>query len=691
MTTNLSEFYPVFFDESEEHLAAMERLLLGLDSSCASNDELNAIFRAAHSIKGSSSMFGFNDIADLTHELETLLDRLRKHEIALDPEMVETFLQTRDVIKAQLEYRRRGDEAPPEAAVAAIARLRALGTPAAHPVAAAAPNASPAQVLEIVLTPALSEYQYVETLIDALSGMGEVRSVARPADTDSDGGMWRIGLATENTVEKLQELCEFVLSPAAYSIEEAAKSDVPQSPEPPQAASAGQDEAYGLLDGAPGHPANMESENIGRRSTDDPALATGRSGRRASDKVVSPQSEMSSIRVGVDKVDKLINLVGELVITQAMLLQSGRDLDPVLHNKLLDGLSQLDRNTRDLQEAVMSIRMMPMSFAFSRYPRLVHDLAAKLGKRVELKTEGEATELDKGVIERLADPLTHLVRNSIDHGIELPEARSAAGKPPHGTLTLSAFQQGGSVFVRIEDDGAGLNRDRILAKARERGMAVSDQMSDAEVWELIYQPGFSTAAVVTDISGRGVGMDVVARNIKALGGWVEIESAWGKGTRVTVRLPLTLAILDGLSVAVGDELYILPLACIVESLQPVAEDMNTIGGRGRTVRVRGEYVPVLALHEIFGVHAQVADNGIVVIIEADGRKTALLVDALVGQQQVVIKSLESNYRKVPGVSGATILGDGRVALILDPVALADAARSTSERSRPALASQAAII
>ncbi len=373
----------------------------------------------------------------------------------------------------------------------------------------------------------------------------------------------------------------------------------------------------------------------------------------------------------MDKVDKLINLVGELVITQAMIVQSGRELDPVLHSKLLDGLLQLDRNTRDLQESVMSIRMMPMSFAFSRYPRVVRDLATKLGKKIELKTEGEATELDKGVIEKLADPLTHLVRNSVDHGFELPEVRVAAGKPAHGTLKLSAFQQGGSVFVRVEDDGAGLNRERILAKARERGMAVTDTMSDAEVWELVFQPGFSTAAVVTDVSGRGVGLDVVARNIKALGGRVDVESEAGKGTRVTVRLPLTLAILDGLSVAVGNELYILPLACIVESLQPAAKDINTIAGVGRTVRVRGEYLPIVALHELFDLETQCmsVEQGIVVIIEADGCKTALLVDALVGQQQVVIKSLESNYRKVSGVSGATILGDGRVALILDATAL----------------------
>jgi len=678
MTIDMTRFYQVFFDEAEEHLATMESLLLALDISCPGNEDFDAIFRAAHSIKGSSGTFGFNDMTDVTHELETLLDRLRKHEIAIDADMVDAFLHARDVLKEQLEAHQQGRTASTEPAVAIVARLRALSQAARAAAAPPVATSAAEQTVRIEIDSGAAEDAHIEHLFDELASMGEVRETRR--DSGADDGCWRLVLKTAQSLAKLRELCEFVVAPAVCRVEAVSTAAPAQAEEAygffvdlPPVAEQSAETAYGFFDDAPGTPSAAADPSSGRRSTDDPAIAVAPAGRRASDKVaVSTQAETSSIRVGVDKVDKLINLVGELVITQAMLVQSGRELDPVLHSKLLDGLLQLDRNTRDLQEAVMSIRMMPMSFAFSRYPRVVRDLAGKMGKRVELKTEGEATELDKGVIEKLADPLTHLVRNSLDHGIELPEVRVAAGKPPQGTLKLSAFQQGGSVFVRVEDDGAGLDRARILEKARERGMTVSDSMSDSEVWELIFQAGFSTAEVVTAVSGRGVGMDVVARNIKALGGRVDVESEQGKGTRVTVRLPLTLAILDGLSVAVGEELYILPLACIVESLQPAPQDINTIAGLGRTIRVRGEYLPIVALHELFGLETQCTkvEQGIVVIIEADGRKTALLVDTLVGQQQVVIKSLESNYRKVSGISGATILGDGRVALILDAAALA---------------------
>jgi two-component system chemotaxis sensor kinase CheA len=364
--------------------------------------------------------------------------------------------------------------------------------------------------------------------------------------------------------------------------------------------------------------------------------------------------------------------VGELVITQAMLAQSASLLDPVIVERLQGGLSQLERNTRDIQEAVMAVRMMPISFVFSRFPRVVRDMAGKLGKQIELKTLGEGTELDKGLIEKIADPLTHLIRNSLDHGIEMPEKRVAAGKSPTGTITLNAFHQGGNIVIEVADDGGGLSRSRILAKAKERGMNVSDDMPDSAVWMLIYEAGFSTAEVVTDVSGRGVGMDVVRRNIAELGGRVEMDSAEGYGTRTTIRLPLTLAILDGLSVSVGGQTFIAPLGSIIESLQVNAEDLKSVSGEGHLLRVRGEYLPMVSLHEVFGIENAVTDftKGIVVIIEAEGKKTALMVDELLGQHQVVIKSLESNFRKVPGVSGATIMGDGKVALILDVSALA---------------------
>jgi two-component system, chemotaxis family, sensor kinase CheA len=374
----------------------------------------------------------------------------------------------------------------------------------------------------------------------------------------------------------------------------------------------------------------------------------------------------TTLRVQTSKVDILINLVGELVITQSMLKQAGAGLDPRQFEALMTGLAQLERNTRDLQEAVIGIRMLPVGSVFSRFPRLVRDLSTRLNKQVKLRTVGEATELDKGVIEKIADPLVHLVRNSIDHGLEPPEERLAAGKPAEGTLSLSASHQGGHILIEVSDDGRGLNRDRILAKARERGLAVPEHPTDAQVWELIFAPGFSTADQVTDLSGRGVGMDVVRKNIVALGGDVTLESTAGRGTRTLVRLPLTLAILDGMTVAAGEETYILPLGYVVEAMQPACEDVKRMQGQGRVLRVRGEYLPVVSLREFYGIGgAERGEPGLMVVVESDSRKIALEVDELLGQQQVVVKNLEANYRHVPGVSGATILGDGRVALIVD--------------------------
>jgi len=375
--------------------------------------------------------------------------------------------------------------------------------------------------------------------------------------------------------------------------------------------------------------------------------------------------------VAISKVDQLINLVGELVITQAMLAQYSQTLDPTQNQQLLAGLADLSRNTRDLQESVMSIRMIPMSIVFNRFPRMLRDLASKLGKKVDFVTLGEATELDKGLVEKITDPLTHLVRNSCDHGIEMPADRLSKGKTETGTITLSAAHQGGSIVIEVRDDGRGLSRDKIMNKARERGIDVYDQMTDGEVWQLIFAPGFSTAEVVTDVSGRGVGMDVVKKNIAALNGSVEIESSEGFGMRVSVRLPLTLAIMDGMSVGVGDEVYILPLSAVVESFQVKGDALSTVGQGSQLVKVRDEYMPVIELEKVFQVprYNRDQDSDIMVVIEAEGSRVALLVDELLGQQQVVVKNLEANYRKVPNVSGATILGDGKVALILDTSAL----------------------
>jgi two-component system chemotaxis sensor kinase CheA len=378
--------------------------------------------------------------------------------------------------------------------------------------------------------------------------------------------------------------------------------------------------------------------------------------------------EHSSIRVSIEKIDELINTVGELVITQAMLSELGRKLDGSVAEQFRSGLNQLERNMRELQESVMRVRMLPISFTFSRFPRMVRDLAQRLGKQIELKMTGEQTELDKTVLEKIGDPLVHLVRNSIDHGIEAPDVRVKAGKSPTGIVHLDACHRGGHIAVEIRDDGNGLDKNRILEKARSRGLVgANDVLTDEQVHELIFMPGFSTAEKTTDVSGRGVGMDVVRRNVKELGGKIEIASELGKGSRFIITLPLTLAIVDGQSVSVGSETYIVPLTSIIESLQLQPQSVNRLSGRGEVFSFRGDYLPIVRLHELFGIEprATALHEGLIVVAEGDGRRIGLFVDELLGQQQVVIKSMEANYGPIDGVAGATILGDGSVALILD--------------------------
>jgi two-component system chemotaxis sensor kinase CheA len=554
----------------------------------------------------------------------------------------------------------------------------------------------------------------VANLIDEIAEQWPARLTAPAAGPEE---RWCLEVAADADPEVLRGMIEFLARSDSIRIGATAPASADEaygffSDEPAPAPA--KEEAWGLFDESPGDPAAAARQTAPPQDdafgffvdlpppapeiavspaptfTADvaapalalaaaPAAAERRDASR-SDRRSAPRASGAdtSIRVDIDKVDKLINLVGELVITQAMLTQSASVLDPVEFERLYNGLAQLERNTRDMQESVMSIRMMPISVVFSRFPRVVRDLAQKLNKQIELKTIGEGTELDKGLIERIADPLTHLVRNSLDHGIEMPDDRIAKGKSPVGNITLKAYHQGGNIVIEVADDGAGLDRKRILAKARERGFNINDQMSDAEVWLLIFEPGFSTAEQVTEVSGRGVGMDVVKRNISAMGGRVEIESMSGIGTRMTVRLPLTLAILDGMSVSAGKETYIIPLGYVVESLQVERNMIRGISGIERLIQVRGEFLPVAPLHEIFGIAGAETrlDRGIMVVVEADGAKAALFIDALVGQHQVVIKSLETNYRKVAGVSGATIMGDGHVALILDIAALVQMAKAS---------------
>jgi len=694
----------------------MESLLLGLDVGNPDAEDLNAIFRAAHSIKGSSGTFGFTDLAEVTHVLENLLDRIRKGELALRPEMIDAFLDAGDVLKDLLAAHRGDGSADPAQVAAMCRRLSELtgdaGAPAAvAPVAAAEPAPAGVEASFVLDLDGDAAQAAVDNLVAELGEKCPVAIVGRPAGPDEP---WRLSIGAGADTEFVRGLIEFVarsdsirIGPAGETPEARGDADgaygffddVPAA----APASAPEETAYGFFDDAPAAPggsaapaadgikAGSEGDGFGF-FVDVPApapelqpaaaVAVAQAAPAAKPDATKRTARPgaggeTSIRVDVDKVDHLINLVGELVITQAMLAQSASVLDPVEFERLHNGLAQLERNTRDMQESVMSIRMMPISVVFSRFPRVVRDLAQKLAKQIELKTIGEGTELDKGLIERIADPLTHLVRNSIDHGVEMPEDRVARGKPAMGTITLKAYHQSGNIVIEVGDDGAGLNRQKILSKARERGLAVHDQMTDNEVWLLIFEPGFSTADQVTEVSGRGVGMDVVKRNISAMGGRVEIESMTGVGTRMTVRLPLTLAILDGMSVGAGKETYIIPLGYVVESLQAERSMIKSVSGVERLVQVRDEYLPVVALYEIFGIPGTITrlDEGIMVVLEADGIKAALFVDALIGQHQVVIKSLESNYRKVPGISGATIMGDGHVALILDVAALVQMAKN----------------
>ncbi|MGL4408032.1 MAG: chemotaxis protein CheW [Zoogloea sp.] len=818
MSIDMSQFYQVFFEETAEHLANMESMLLALDVANPDSEELNAIFRAAHSIKGSAGTFGFTDLAEVTHILENLLDRVRKGEMPLQDMMIDAFLDAGDVLKALLAAHR-GEGAVDRSLVDDICfRLRELTNADSSSPGADAESApivvtpTPASAVSSPKPAATTTYKlrfrvqggaqsaklFAENLLAELREIGAVAVTHSPATADD---YWQVAVDTAISADELREVLEFVVDTDSLSIaasddasskvtdeaygffepvgddasppadeacgffepltsQESGQASEPgfkddaggaygffdseplayEAPkteeaygffEPLPATDQGanfpavgadvspQDESYGFFAPLPASdgPLNPSSEPAPEEKTsphaaDDPAGAFGFfkplepvpasvaatealtpaapvvpapvappvvASAKESGRAKSPASggAETTIRVGVEKVDQLINLIGELVITQAMLAQSASVLDPVAFERLHNGLIQLERNTRDLQESVMSIRMMPISVVFSRFPRVVRDLSSKLGKKVELKTIGENTELDKGLIERIADPLTHLVRNSLDHGIEPADVRLAKGKQPSGTITLKAYHQSGHIVIEVSDDGAGLNRQKILSKAKERGLPVHDAMTDHEVWQLIFEAGFSTADQITEVSGRGVGMDVVKRNISELGGRIEIDSMTGIGTRMTVRLPLTLAILDGMSVAVGGDTYIIPLGYVKESLQATASMIKSVSGVERLVQVREEYLPIIVLHELFGIREAVStlDQGIMVVLDLDGTKAALFVDALLGQHQVVIKSLEANYRRVAGVSGATIMGDGHVALILDVSALIAMAKS----------------
>ncbi|WP_038153382.1 chemotaxis protein CheA [Trabulsiella guamensis] len=667
MSMDISDFYQTFFDEADELLADMEQHLLDLVPEAPDAEQMNAIFRAAHSIKGGAGTFGFTILQETTHLMENLLDDARRGEMQLNTDIINLFLETKDIMQEQLDAYKSSSEPDAASFEYICTALRQLALEAKGESASVAANGAKLSVVEteevepVTGGPAgktrivLSRLKPGEPdmLQEELSNLAQLSQVEKTEDT--------LSATLDGSVDQddvVAVLC-FVIEADQIAFEtvttEVAVVAVDESTADESAATA-------VAAVEPGAPTVPVLKPVAKET------APAHPGR---EKPAARASESTSIRVAVEKVDQLINLVGELVITQSMLAQRSNELDPVQHGDLITSMGQLQRNARDLQESVMSIRMMPMEYVFSRFPRLVRDLAGKLGKQVELTQMGSSTELDKSLIERIIDPLTHLVRNSLDHGIELPEARVAAGKSAVGNLILSAEHQGGNICIEVTDDGAGLNRERILAKAISQGMAVHDNMTDEEVGMLIFAPGFSTAEQVTDVSGRGVGMDVVKRNIQEMGGHVEIQSRQGAGTTIRILLPLTLAILDGMSVKVSGEVFILPLNAVMESLQPREEDLHPLAGGERVLEVRGEYLPLVELWKVFDVEGANTEptQGIVVILQSAGRRYALLVDQLIGQHQVVVKNLESNYRKVPGISAATILGDGSVALIVDVSAL----------------------
>jgi two-component system chemotaxis sensor kinase CheA len=698
MSLDLSQFLQSFFEECSESLDSTENSLLNLELSGDNTDAIDTIFRGAHSIKGASATFAFNDVASFTHAMETLLDRIRDGKKSITREDIDLLLASVDCVRGMLNAKQSGGDIDSARVSELQTRLKSVLDESPQPAKAEAkPTPKPVATAPKPASDEISDDEF-DNLLDQLhgkdgapggaAGKPDWRIVFRPnlkmlkngSDpirifrvleslgelrvTADDSGLpafadlnpeechlrWTLELTSQAAREQIEEAFAWVKGDAELEI--VRLKEEKKTPAAELAA------------------VNMESLAA-------PVMSAAQAASTARTAASSAGQEGTSIRVSIDKVDALINMVGELVITQLMLHQQSKRLDLRRHPGMQQSLSQLDRNTRELQESVMRIRMLPISFAFNRFPRLVHDLTQKLGKKVELKMTGESTELDKTVMEKIGDPLVHLVRNSLDHGLERPEVRRAAGKPETGTLHLNAYHQGGNIVIEIADDGAGLPREKILKKAKERGLIGDERsLTDDKIHELIFMPGFSTAEQVSDVSGRGVGMDVVRKNIKALGGTVEIASREGRGTTITIRLPLTLAILDGQSVRVGDENYIIPLVSIVESVKVRKEMVCVVAGKAEIIRLREDYLPVLRLYQIFDTEPRTKDlfEGLLVIVEGEGMKAGLFVDQLLGQQQVVIKSIETNFRRVDSFSGATILGDGTVALILDIPGLIKLAR-----------------
>ncbi|MDO6474458.1 chemotaxis protein CheW [Alteromonas sp. 1_MG-2023] len=643
MSIDIEQFHAVFFDESQEHLDDMEQLLMELDVEDPDLEQLNSIFRAAHSIKGGSGIFGFDALTGLTHVMENLLDKARKQTISLDVPTVDLFLETVDLLKVILDAYRTSSELPQSDIDSGVAALeKALAAADGQAADAPSPAAESAGADD-----------------DDIDGFGFFDDDDEPAAETAE-----VAENSENEAAKAEAKDDDIDGFGFFD------------DEPQLAASPEEKQGYGFF-----KPVEAVAEDAKAASAEAAKAAAKPAAKKAAAKSAA-NKEASSIRVDTLKIDQMVNLVGELVITQSMLSMIGDEVTGAIGQKLQTAIAELQRNTREIQESAMSMRMLPVNMTFNRFPRVVRDLSSKLGKKVDLVIEGGATEIDKSMIEKLVDPLTHLVRNSIDHGVEKPADRVASGKTENGTVILRAAQRGSSIVISIIDDGAGLSRERILAKATENGLPVTPDMPDSEVWLLIFQPGFSTAAEVTDVSGRGVGMDVVRRNIEAIGGRIEIDSHKGLGSSFHIHLPLTLAIVDGICAAVGDQIFVIPLVNIIESLQPVKEQLKLIKNE-HLLWIREQYWPLVPIHQMMHVDHAVTNptKGIVVLLESSKRRFAIQVDSLLGQQQVVIKSLEQHYRKVPGISGATIMGDGRVAMILDADAIADLCKPVHEEEK----------
>lgn len=695
MSIDMSQFHQVFFEECFEGLEAMESGLLTLDMGDIDSEIINTIFRGAHSIKGGSGTFGFTVVAEYTHIMETLLDEMRDGRRKVTQPAVDVLLGSVDCLREMLTAIQNEQDvnnasvAKHKKALEVVLNGGSM-TEESAPISVGQELAKESVAVNIV--PDIAEEESVELeeqgwkiafcpyldllktgndpvrLFRELNELGELTTIANiqdipgfyELDPEECNISWDLKVVGDISGDEIKEIFNWVEGDCEMEIEPLAKTKIVK---PAPAVQESHPEPTVTISNNP-DPKPVEVKSKPVQEVKKPEVQDNNDNEAA-----KTTAKASSIRVDTDKIDTLINMVGEVVITQSMLGLVGENFSMDKVGQLKRGLAQLERHTRDLQQSVMNIRMLPISFVFSRFPRLVHDISSKLDKKIVLKLVGENTEVDKAVVELINDPLVHLIRNSLDHGIEMPSDRVAAGKPETGTIELKAYHRGGHIVIEIIDDGRGLNKDKLLAKAIEKGLIEENNLlTEKQIFELIFMPGFSTAEQLTDISGRGVGMDVVRRNIQSLGGNIEIISELGKGTTIAIHLPLTLAILDGQSVAVGDETYIVPLVSIIESINITERMLNKVAGKGETFRLRNEYLPVIRMREIFNVHSgnpTKSKEGVLVVVEGQGELCCLLVDELLGQQQVVIKSLEANYRRVEGVSGATILGDGSVALILD--------------------------